>query len=189
MPRIQTHGRPFAAVALMCLVATFIMLSLIACGTSQGQSDPATPTTPAASSTDARFDFQSTTIQGEKVALSDYSDARVILVNMWEPCCGPCVGEMPDLERLYETYQDQGFLIIGAYSTVSQKDDALAIMAQCGTTYPVVYENDDFNAFKSGYVPTSFIVDGQGNVLSDLIVGSHSYEDWEKIITPYLQGN
>jgi len=181
---MRMKTRTTAATAV--IAALICMICIVGCGSGHKGEDGPDPVPAPTPSASTRFDFQTTTIDGQRVGFADYSDANVILVNLWEPWCGPCVGEMPDLERLYEAHKDQGFLIIGAYSTVQQKDDALAIMAQCGTTYPVIVVTSDFDAYQTGYVPTSFLVDGDGNVLSEPIVGSHSYKEWESIIEPYL---
>src|SRR5699024_7889902 len=46
-------------------------------------------------------DFELTTMDGEKVKLSDYRGERVML-NFWASWCGPCRTEMPDMQKLYE---------------------------------------------------------------------------------------
>ena len=50
------------------------------------------------------FSFTTTDLDGHEVSFEDYSDAKVIMFNMWEPWCGPCRGELPDLQRLYKKY-------------------------------------------------------------------------------------
>ena len=65
----------------------------------------------------------------------DLTGVKLILVNFWEPWCSPCVGEMPDLEKLYEAYKDQGLLVVGFYS---QEEGAESVMAEAGVTYPCV---------------------------------------------------
>ncbi len=132
-----------------------------------------------------KFSFSTTDINGKAVSLADYSYADVIMVNMWEPWCGPCVREMPDLQRLYEKYKGRGFLILGAF----QDDDSSAkeIIDEIGITYPVIKRTSEFARFGTQYVPTTFFIDGNGNVLSEeSYIGGRSFSDWEKIILSYL---
>ena len=129
--------------------------------------------------------FTATDINGNRVSLSDYSDANVIMVNMWEPWCGPCVNEMPDLERLYENYKDKGLVIIGAFG--DDESSARKIVGQKGITYPVIIKPDEFSEFETQYVPTTFFIDGNGNVLSEEpYIGSRSYSEWEQTVLSYM---
>lgn len=131
--------------------------------------------------------FTTTDIDGNAVSLSDYSDAKVIMVNFWEPWCGPCVGEMPDLEMLYEEYSSEGFMILGVFSTTDMDDEAKEVLASCGTTYPILRYVDDMEPYITEYVPTTIFLDQNGNVLTDEpIVGANSYDDWKQIIEEYL---
>ena len=131
--------------------------------------------------------FATEDIDGKKVSSEDLKEAKLVLVNFWEPWCGPCVSEMPDLEKLYEKYKDQGFLILGAYSSAHMDAEAKSIMKDCGTAYPIVRFNSQFMPYMTGYYPTSFFADGSGKILSrEPIVGVQTYEDWEKMITGFL---
>ena len=121
-----------------------------------------------------------------------FADYEVTMVNMWEPWCGPCVGEMPDLQKLYENYKDEGFNIIGVYSETEMEEDVDAILEECGTEYTILKCNSDFDMYQTGYVPTTFFVDKNGNLInvgSDdayLLVGSKSYDEWESYVKEFL---
>lgn len=131
------------------------------------------------------FDFRTTDINGNSVSFSDYNKARVIMFNMWEPWCGPCVGEMPELEKLYENYKDKGLVIVGI--TSSSETEVKYVLSEKGITYPVIFSSSDFNRFSTGYVPTTVFMDSQGNVLnSEDLVGAKSYSAWEKLVLKYL---
>lgn len=131
--------------------------------------------------------FSTTDINGNEVTGKDYSDAKVILVNFWEPWCAPCISEMPDLETLYENYREQGLEILGAFGTADSDEDAETVIEECGTTYPVLHATTQMRRFSTAYIPTTIIVDGDGNLLSEkAVIGAHSYEDWEKLVNVYL---
>ena len=145
---------------------------------------PRTTTTTKPKPTGKKLSFSTKDINGKPVSMSTYSSYKVIIINMWEPWCGPCVGEMPDLQKLYKNYKSKGLLVIGVYST---DEDAKETVESNGITYPIIKKTPDFAEYETGYVPTTIIVDGEGNVLtSEPIVGSRSYKDWEAIVKPYL---
>ncbi len=166
------------------LLALSLCLCLAGCGKKEEKQDPDGGSTKPDSSA---FTFKAEDLDGNVVSFSDFSDAKLILVNMWEPWCGPCLAEMPDLEALYEKYSSDGFVIVGVFGNDSY-DNARAVVKDYGITYPIVYYTSDFRALESGYVPTSAFFDAEGSMLnSDLLIGSMSYQDWEDLITGYLK--
>ena len=57
-------------------------------------------------------DFSAADLDGKPISLQDYR-GKVVLLDFWAVWCGPCLGEMPNVKRVYNTYKDQGFDIIG----------------------------------------------------------------------------
>ncbi len=57
-------------------------------------------------------DFSATDIDGKPISLQQYR-GKVVLLDFWAVWCGPCISEMPNVKRVYNTYKDQGFDIIG----------------------------------------------------------------------------
>ena len=129
--------------------------------------------------------FSTTDREGNKVSFDDYSSAKVVMFNMWEPWCGPCRSELPDLQKLYDKYKAEGLMIVGVYSDTDGLDD---IIKEDKISYPMIQSCAAFDSFQTGYVPTTFFVDGSGTVLSDEpYIGSKSYKEWESVILSYLK--
>ena len=57
-------------------------------------------------------DFSATDLDGKPISLQQYR-GKVILLDFWAVWYGPCIGEMPNVKRVYDTYKDQGFDVIG----------------------------------------------------------------------------
>ena len=131
------------------------------------------------------FSFSTTDREGNKVSFDDYSSAKVVMFNMWEPWCGPCRSELPDLQKLYDKYKAEGLMIVGVYSDTDGLDD---IIKEDKISYPMIQSCAAFDSFQTGYVPTTFFVDGSGTVLSDEpYIDSKSYKEWESVILSYLK--
>jgi len=132
--------------------------------------------------------FETLDIQGNAVSSEDYRDAKLIMLNFWEPWCKPCVGEMPDLQALYEKYKDQGLVILGVYSQLDMQEEAESIVDSKGISYPILQCNESLQELQKDYVPATYFMDGQGSLLeAEPYVGARSFEEWEEIIVGYLQ--
>ena len=133
--------------------------------------------------------FTSADIHGNSVDESVFSSAKVVLLNFWEPWCPWCTKEMPDLEALYKKYREDGLVILGIYDRApagSSPDTAL----EMGITYPLIRDSEGFAQFNVNNWPTSFFLDGEGNMLSPFPVkGYQSLEDWETVILGYLNAD
>lgn len=136
--------------------------------------------------------------QNEK-KLSEYVDGnKVTMLNFWATFCGPCINEMPYLAEIEKEYKDKGFEIVGVTTDVTDYDkgslipelleDADDIVTQTGVEYPICYAGLDLIQYTQiTAVPTTFFVDGKGNLLAEPMVGSRSREDWESIINDLLE--
>jgi peroxiredoxin len=56
--------------------------------------------------------FSATDLGGKPISLQDYR-GKVVLLDFWAVWYGPCLTEIPNLKRVYDTYKDKGFDIIG----------------------------------------------------------------------------
>ena len=107
-------------------------------------------------------DFSLRTVDGEELALSDLRD-RVVLLNFWGTWCGPCRREMPEFQKVYEEWQDAGFVILA----VAYNDTEAAIRDfrdEFGLTFPLALDED--GEINDAYVvqtrPSSYIIGRDG---------------------------
>lgn len=188
------------------IIITLFAISITACGKKQGSQTTDTPdstievteevtteettdetTGDTSSESSEKLDFSTTDINGVPIKLDDIKGSTLIMVNFWEPWCGPCVGEMPELEKLYRNYKDQGLTILGVFYSIDYMDDAKAVISDNDITYPVLIGNDDFIKYTTEYVPTTVFFDSEGNLLTaEPLIGSESYEEWEQEVLKYL---
>ena len=131
------------------------------------------------------------------VALKDYvKDNKLTMINIWGTFCGPCLSEMPALGEIERRYKDKGFEIVGLTCDVydlkgnydeSIIDEARAIIEDTGITYPVLVAPAQLMLdIGLQYVPTTYFLDSEGNVLGPPEIGSKTSVEWEDVINRYL---
>ena len=95
---------------------------------------------------------------------SDYYD-NVILVNFWASWCPPCIHEMPSLIKLQKHLSDKPFKIITI--NVGEKKYKVRKFAKLiNLNLPVLLDTseDTYDAWGNETLPTSFLIDTQGNM-------------------------
>lgn len=130
------------------------------------------------------FTFSTTDIGGNAWSAENFKDFKLTMLNQWASWCGPCVGEMTDLQKLYETYGPKGLNIVGVMEG-SQRD--LSKLTELGITYPNIYLTSELeDVLYTGYIPTTIFVDASGKIVEPHYVGARSYDEWATLIELYL---
>ena len=112
---------------------------------------------------DGAMSFKLTTLTGETIDDSIISNNKLTMVNYWATWCGPCVGEIPDLQKIQEEYAGNGFSIIGVLIGDEDYDGARQFMSDTGVTYPVVLTEGVFLTLASDIqaIPTTMFFDSE----------------------------
>ena len=104
-------------------------------------------------------------LNGEQFSLSKVKD-KVVLINFWASWCGPCILELPSLEKLQQRFKDQDFTVV-AVGIDDQKENLASFKAQYGLSFPILV--DEEGSSKQSYhlsgVPETLILDKQGRVV------------------------
>ena len=187
--------RKFFALLICLMLILTLTAAMTGCGPDEEITDTDPTEDPAIEVPDEPedsgevFTFSTETFSGEPFSTEDVKDAKVVMINFWEPWCGPCVGEMPDLEKVYEEHKDEGFVILGVFSETGQDDDAASILNEAGITYPILRYTSEFDGFQTGYVPTTVFMTGEGKLLlKDPVIGGQSYDTWNTAVKSLLEG-
>ena len=133
------------------------------------------------------FTFTTTDREGNTWTEDCFAACKLTILNFWEPWCGPCVGEMPDLQKISEAYADQGLQVIGIYQTPNVEDDVRQVLAGAGITYPILHYTSAFDSLQTGYVPTTVFVDQQGKIVVQPFAGSMDYDGWAEMVEENLK--
>jgi|GEM_PF-861998 len=130
--------------------------------------------------------FSTVDIDGNTWTDACFSEYRITMINLWAYWCGPCVEELPDLQKLFEDYADRGVQLLGISPEEYERDN-LQTLQSLGITYPCLRYTEDFDSYlMTGYVPTTIFVDSQGKVIGNAYVGSRSYADWADVLEGLL---
>ena len=116
-----------------------------------------------------------------------FYENKLTMINLWAYWCGPCVGELPDLNQLSEDYADKGLQILGI-SMPDEEADNRETVEELGITYPNLFYTEEFDEYMdTGYYPTTIFVDDEGHVIGSACIGSREYKDWAKMIDDLLK--
>ncbi len=116
------------------------------------------------------LELSGTTLKGEPLQWSDYR-GKVVLVSFWAAWSLPCQVELAELKQHYETYNPRGFEIVGI-SLDRDRNQLESAIAEEQIPWANLFQEktgaDHPMALKYGVrrVPTAFLVDREGTVLS-----------------------
>ena len=119
----------------------------------------------AKAETNAAPPFTVTDMNGQTVSLASLK-GKPIFLNFWATWCPPCVGEMPDIQRMYAKYGDKvHFVIVNIDGT---KPDVTAFMENHAFSFPVALDTNGSaaSAYAVQAIPTSYIFYAHPKVVS-----------------------
>ena len=139
-------------------------------------------------------EFKTTDTNGNEVTEKIFSDKDITMVNVWGTFCGPCINEMPELQKIYESLPKNANLIgIAADVPEGMKDgvdNAKHIEEQTGVKYTNLTVSDSLASFTKQFyaVPSTIFVDKDGNIIGELVLGANidSYvKNLQKVLTDW----
>jgi len=107
-------------------------------------------------------DFTLPAIDGQNVTLSDFR-GRVVIINFWLSYCGPCLHEMPYIQRVFDSRSDEGLVIL-AINVRESADAVRSFVDSQGLTFPILLDSEGVvdEVYQPPVFPTTFFVDGEG---------------------------
>ena len=152
-------------------------------------------TTTAEPETLPAIDFTLSDQYGNTHTLSDYK-GKTVFLNFWATWCPPCRAEMPDIQKIYETYSTEGddaLIVLGVagpnQGREKSEDGIKQFLEDNGYTYPVLMDTtgEQFAAYGVYSLPTTFMIDKEGNVFG-YASGQLNEDTMKSIIQQTMEG-
>ena len=175
---------------LTILSATLLSSALIlsACSSTSDKKEETNKQTATSSTSENKtiqaFDFTAMDKDGKTVKLSDFKGKKVY-INMWASWCGPCMREIPELEKTYQKLKNNKDIVFLSMTSPNDsefknqspqdkgKDVILNKAKELGVTYPVLFDvNDRFiinYAIRS--FPTHIFINSDGTIRNRIAGG------------------
>ena len=114
-------------------------------------------------------EFSVTDLNGNPISLQDYRE-KTILLDFWAVWCGFCIDEMPNLKKVYDTYKDQGFDIIGV-SLDDKETELRDYIRENDIQWRQIYtggKRDDplLQQYNITGIPTQWLIDREGKLIT-----------------------
>jgi thiol-disulfide isomerase/thioredoxin len=117
--------------------------------------------------------FSLPALDGRPVALPQAYAGRRVLLNVWASWCGPCIKEMPELDRYARAQADNGTQVVGI-----ALDDASAVQAflqRIPVGYPILLDTPGLRdagvrlGNPKGVLPYTVLLGADGRVLKQKV--------------------
>ncbi len=121
-------------------------------------------------------DLELRTLSGSVVTLSEL-DSKVTLINFWATWCGPCVKEMPSLQKLSDAYSAKGLNVIG----INLDEDPEAVLEKFLEKNQIKFRSfvdskgDLADRFNVSGLPLTLVIDKNRRLLLE----QTGDEDWD----------
>ncbi len=127
-------------------------------------------------------DFTFQDAAGTTFSLSDFKGKQVML-NFWATWCGPCQGEIPFIQQVYEEWQGEEVVIL----TIDVGENAETVsshLSQNGISLPVLLDTERIASTQYGIfsIPRSFFIDEEGAFQGMLPGALQSAQELEDIL-------
>ena len=155
---------PLLIILAMVIISMIFILGCTA--ENNGKKTTREPIKSASSGEKEAPDFTITTIDGEKITLSDYKGEKAVLIDIWGTWCAPCRIEMPELQKFYEKHSDDVEIIAAAQN--SPLKDIQAFVQENKISFKIVLDSSGTvsKKYRSQYIPFLTVISKEGKILT-----------------------
>ena len=141
--------------------------------------------------------------EGNEVTASLFKENDLTLINTWATWCGPCVGEIPELNELPKELKEEGKSVgikglvietedrgIHVGLTEAERKNVQEVLDATGADYQQLLVSEDLAESalsKQAGFPTTYFVDSDGMMVGDPVTGAEDKDGWRKIIDERLE--
>lgn len=107
--------------------------------------------------------FTLNTLKGDTLS-SDQLDGKITIVNIWGIWCGPCVREMPDIQKLHEKYSDNPEVKVLTINNDPSIEKVREWMDENEYSFPVLRDDGYLNEAGIHLFPTTWFLDPEKEI-------------------------
>ena len=123
-------------------------------------------------------------LEGNLQSLPGPYAGRPLLINVWASWCGPCIEEMPELERFTRSQGRDGTQVVGL--ALDTPANIREFLERVPVTYPILVDSpgpDDASVWlgnRKGVLPYTVLVNAEGRILKQKIgpFAPGEIDDW-----------
>ena len=107
-------------------------------------------------------DFTLKNLEGSSVSLKDFA-GKVVFLNFWATWCGPCRVEMPSMEKLWQRFKEEAFVIL-AVDLREGKEEVSSFIKDYDLTFSVLLDSrgEVASMYAVRAIPTTYLLDSEG---------------------------
>jgi peroxiredoxin len=146
-------------------IATLCLTVLLACTAAARAADE--EETNKTKLGDAVPNFTITTLDGRTLTPASLK-GKVVLINFFATWCGPCVAEMPHLQKqVHERFKDEPNFVMVSVAREQTEADVKPFIAQHKLTFPFAIDpkREAYALFATKYIPRNYVIGADGKIL------------------------
>ncbi|WP_169308462.1 TlpA family protein disulfide reductase [Ferrimonas aestuarii] len=122
---------------------------------------------------------------GNPKSMNDYR-GNLTMINIWASWCGPCLKELPSLEKMQEHFKDEPLKIVPVSVDEDSPEKVYELLAKYNLdhTYSLFDKEQSMNGvMPTNVVPATYFLDAKGNIIGF----ARGYLDWsDPDVNPYM---
>ena len=183
-----------AALMVAALVTTAVITTAVVPTAARGDDSASTPPSSSGEKTleSSAPDFTAKGVDGKSYQLQDFLKKGPVLLDFWTTWCKPCMQELPQLQKIWESQREKGFTLL----TIASDDQKSSVkikptILSKGFKFPVLVDPDRKvgNLYNVRNYPTTVLIAPDGHIA--LVAQGYqpgSEKDLEKRIVALLPG-
>ena len=106
---------------------------------------------------------------------------KVVIINFFATWCGPCMQELPEMEKLWATHKSNQQLVVLVIGREHSQREITAFKAKKGFDLPMFPDEKRtvYSLFATQYIPRNYLIDTKGNIVYTSV--GFSQEEFNKL--------